>query len=130
MSRRIKTFAAIALCGFTSLPAAAASPCAPVDPELAGYYVLNGEIEVGSQLLLMPDGQFQFMLAYGAIDQYGTGCWSMSDGKLTLIAKGRRSVPAQHSPEDRKFRGMVLIVQPDGRLSWPLPGFRGKYERE
>ena len=32
-------------------------------------------MEVGSELLLRPDGSFEFMLAYGANDQYGKGCW-------------------------------------------------------
>lgn len=107
-----------------------ASACKPGNPDLSGHYVLNGAMEVGSQLLLLPDGQFEFMLAYGAIDQYGRGCWSVTDRTLTLRVQGRRSVPRQHSPADRRFRGMVLIVQPDGRLSWPLHGFRGQFERQ
>jgi hypothetical protein len=107
----------------------AAITCPPVAPGLEGHYVLNGEREVGSQILLRPDGQFEFMLAYGAVDQYGSGCWSVQDNTLALRVKGRK-IPLRASPEDRKFRGMYLMIERDGRLGWPLPGFRGKFERQ
>ncbi len=109
---------------------AEAAPCAPGAPEIAGYYVLNGEMEVGSQLILQSDGQFEFLLAYGAIDQYGRGCWSMEGQVLKLQVRGRPNVPRQHSPADRRFRGMYLVVERDGRLAWPLEGFRGRFEKQ
>lgn len=108
-------------------PAGAA--CKPGDPKLAGRYFLEGVMEVGSELRLYPDGQFEFALAYGALDQYGQGCWSVGGTTVTLMAKGRTSIPAQHTPEDRKFRGMVLVTEPDGGLRWPLPGFNGVYRK-
>src|SRR5712692_8023800 len=43
--------------------------------ELAGHYVLYGVHEVGSELLLKPDGTFEYMLAYGAADYSATGKW-------------------------------------------------------
>ena len=128
MRHLIDAVAGAAVWAALSFPALAAS-CPPVAPDLAGHYVLNGQMEVGSELLLAPDGQFQFMLAYGAVDQYGSGCWSVHDTTLALHVKGRR-IPARASPEDRKFRGMYLMIESDGRLGWPLPGFRGKYERQ
>jgi hypothetical protein len=128
MRRLVHAFAAVATSSALS-QAAQAAPCPPVDPGLAGYYVLSGQMEVGSELALQPDGQFEFMLAYGANDQYGSGCWSVQDSTLALHVKGRK-IPNQASPEDRKFRGMYLVIEPDGRLGWPLPGFRGKYERQ
>lgn len=109
---------------------AMAAECTPGDPALAGYYVLNGEMEVGSQLALRPDGAFEFMLVYGAIDQYGRGCWSVNGRVLMLQVAGRRNVPRDHSPADRRFRGMMLVVEDDGRLAWPLEGFRGRYEKQ
>ncbi len=129
MHQAVKALAIVAI--LAAIPdAARAAPCLPVAPGLEGHYVLNGEREVGSQILLQRHGQFEFMLFYGAIDQYGNGCWSTDGRTLTLRVKGRRSVPTRHSPEDRRFRGMVLTIERDGRLAWPLPGFRGRYERQ
>ena len=112
------------------MASAAEAACVPGNPEVAGFYTLIGEMEVGSQLVLQPDGRFEFMLAYGAIDQYGRGCWTLRDRVISLQVAGRRNVPREHSPADRRFRGMMLVVEPDGRLAWPLPGFRGRFEKQ
>ncbi|NUG01762.1 hypothetical protein [Acinetobacter oleivorans] len=45
------------------------------DQAWSGHYYLNGVMEVGSELLLQPDGKFQWMLAVGALDQYAEGTW-------------------------------------------------------
>lgn len=116
---------ALAIALLLAGPAGAA--CTPGDPKLAGHYYLEGEREVGAELLLYPDGRFEFGLAYGAVDQYGRGCWSVQGKALTLMVEGRRTVPPQHSPDDRRFRGMVLMLGDGGRLDWPLPGFRGRF---
>ncbi len=105
---------------------AAAACTPPQEPDLAGLYTLEGVFEVGSQFMLYPDGRFEFMLAYGANDQHGRGCWAVEGETLSLVAQGRRTAPAQHTPDQRRFRGIVLIVQPDG-LRWPLPGTRALY---
>jgi hypothetical protein len=109
--------------------AAAQAACAPGDPVLSGTYFLDGEREVGSEVRLYPDGQFEFALAYGALDQYGQGCWTVAGKTVTLMAKGRRTVPAQHTPLDRRFRGMWLLAESDGSLRWPLPGFGGVFRK-
>ena len=44
----------------------------------AGHYVLRGVMEVGSELLLKPDGTFEFALAYGATDYYAKGTPAVS----------------------------------------------------
>jgi len=54
---------------FLTMLAAAALHAA--DP--SGHYVLQGVREVGSELLLKPDGKFEFMLAYGAADLWAKG---------------------------------------------------------
>jgi hypothetical protein len=124
------TLRAACLCLAMAVAAPArAAPCPAVDPALAGFYLLEGAMEVGSQLVLRPDGRFDYMLAYGAIDQIGSGCWSVSGSTLALRVKGRK-IPAQASPVDRRFRGMYLLVRPDGTLAWPLAGFRGRYARQ
>jgi hypothetical protein len=111
------------------LAAGPGAACDPGDPALVGRYFLEGAREVGSELRLYPDGQFEFALAYGALDQYGRGCWSVQGKTVTLLPKGRRTVPAQHTPVDRRFRGMWLLAEPDGGLRWPLPDFRGVFVR-
>lgn len=40
-----------------------------------GHYYLQGVMEVGSELLLEPDGKFKWYLAVGALDQYAEGTW-------------------------------------------------------
>jgi hypothetical protein len=114
---------------FLMVAGQAGAACAPGDPELTGRYFLEGEMEIGSELRLYPDGQFEFALAYGALDQYGQGCWAVEGKTVTLLAKGRRTVPAQHTPVDRRFRGMWLLAEPDGGLRWPLQGFRGVFRK-
>ena len=63
-------FFAFALLVLLSLSAGAQDP--------AGHYVLQGVIEVGSELLLKPDGTFEYMLAYGAADY-----WAKAPGSAT-----------------------------------------------
>ena len=41
--------------------------------DLAGHYYLQNVREVGSELLLKPDGTFDYMLAYGAADYWAKG---------------------------------------------------------
>jgi hypothetical protein len=53
-------------------------------PTVAGHYYLEGIHEVGSELLLMPNGRFQYFLAYGAYDEYATGDWRV-DGELIIL---------------------------------------------
>jgi len=70
------------------------SPAAPVTREsLAGVYD-GGQMEVGAQLELKPDGRFQYELAYGAMDESAAGTWELKDGGVFLT-----TVPAVKSPE-------------------------------
>ncbi|MCH4249103.1 MAG: hypothetical protein LKF82_14970 [Acinetobacter populi] len=41
----------------------------------SGRYYLKGIMETGSTLILNPNGRFDFMLAYGAMDQSAQGQW-------------------------------------------------------
>jgi hypothetical protein len=40
--------------------------------------------EVGSELLLKPDGTFEFMLAYGAADYHAQGAWKRDNDSVVL----------------------------------------------
>ncbi len=115
-------FATLALwiCGVN-----AALACAPGDKRLAGHYYLNGVMEVGSELLLRPDGSFEFMLAYGANDQYGRGCWVRRGSTVEVIPSGRSAASPTHTPDDRSFGGMVLTVSG----AEPGLGYRRKWSQ-
>ena len=109
---------------------AAAQACTPGDAKFAGHYYLNGVMEVGSELLLRPNGSFEFMLAYGANDQYGKGCWVKRGSTVEVIPAGRSSASRRHTPDDRGFGGLVLTVS--GRsLVWDIAGsgHKGRYEK-
>jgi hypothetical protein len=61
--------------------------------DMAGHYVLHGVMEMGSELLLKPDGQFEFMLAYGAADYWAKGTWSRDGNAVVLHSAGKEEAP-------------------------------------
>lgn len=73
----------IAILAFATTPVAAEDPRSPT--EIAGHYYLAGVMEVGSELVLAPDGRFQWMMAYGSVDQFAAGRWT-SDGRSVILA--------------------------------------------
>ena len=132
MKPAAKTFAASAMLAILAgcqTAGGASGGCAPGDPQRVGHYYLNGVMEVGSELLLRPDGSFEFMLAYGALDQYGKGCWRVEGNRVLVIPAGRSAPAAQYSIEDSRFVGFTLTI--DGNdLVWDLGnGHMGRYEK-
>jgi hypothetical protein len=86
-------------------------------------------MEVGSELLLKPDGSFEFMLAYGALDQYGKGCWRVEGNRVLVIPAGRSAPAAQYSMDSSRFVGFTLTID-GGALVWDLgDGHKGRYEK-
>jgi len=76
-----------------AIPVAAQTPAAvPTRETLAGTYD-GGQMEVGAQLLLKPDGHFQYELAYGALDETAEGTWDIKEGVVLLT-----TVPAVVPP--------------------------------
>ena len=61
--------------------------------DLAGHYVLQGVMEVGSELWLKPDGSFEYMLAYGAADYWAKGTWSHDGNAVVLNSAGKEAAP-------------------------------------
>ena len=110
--------------------ASTAADCAPGVAKYSGHYYLNGVMEVGSELLLKPDGSFEFMLAYGANDQYGKGCWVAKGSRLEVIPDGRNKASTSHTPDDRGFGGLVLTIS-GSALIWDInnSGHKGSYEK-
>ena len=74
------------------------------DAGLAGHYYLSGVMETGSELLLKSDGQFDWFMSYGSVDQFAKGRWG-SDGKIVTL------VPDRAAPDAPLFRT-------DERASW------------
>lgn len=88
--------------------------------DMSGHYVLHNVMEVGSELLLKPDGTFEFGLAYGAADYYAKGTWRTEGGAVILNTEGKEEPPfrltrseATKSPGTR-----VWIKAPGGQ---PIP---------
>ncbi|MET4729013.1 hypothetical protein ABIE09_002825 [Lysobacter enzymogenes] len=83
-----------------ALPAAAASAQAadPIEDRqrapLAGRYTLQGASEGESELLLKPDGRFEWSLRYGPMVQSATGRWNVGADQILLTAQA----PTQAKP--------------------------------
>lgn len=61
--------------------------------DLAGSYVLHGQMEMGSELTLKPDGKFEFMLAYGAADYWAKGTWKRDGNTVVLHSADKKEEP-------------------------------------
>jgi hypothetical protein len=94
------------------LPVGASAACAPADPSLAGHYALSGVMEVGSELSLKADGRFKYMLAYGALDELASGCWTRNGHLVTLNAQKFLT----NADDPMKFDRLELTVAPGGKL--------------
>ena len=67
----------------------AAAPGWSLDaPTAAGHYYLTGVHEVGSELVLLPDGRFHYFLAYGAYDENASGGWRVQGESIILNTSG------------------------------------------
>jgi hypothetical protein len=86
--------------------------------DVAGHYYLQHFREVGSELLLRPDGNFDFMLAYGAADYWAKGTWRAENGYVLL-----NSAPGEEKPPFRLLRSSaanaaairIRVVAANGR---------------
>ena len=64
--------------------------------QLSGHYYLQNVMETGAELLLRPDGTYEYGLAYGALDQYSKGTWSVKGKKLRLLSNPQPAADAFH----------------------------------
>jgi hypothetical protein len=60
---------------------------APAPPAVAGHYVLENAHEMGSDLVLKPDGQFDYTMTHGAADYRATGKWHIAGETVVLNSK-------------------------------------------
>jgi hypothetical protein len=104
---RALSLCAVVLTAALPLTIAAQSTPTPITREsLAGTYN-GGQMEVGAELVLKPNGHFTYELAYGALDESAEGTWDFKDGAVFLT-----TVPAVDPP-----RFVVVSDTPD-----PNPG--------
>ena len=73
--------------------------------DLSGHYVLQGVMEVGSELLLKPDGSFEYMLAYGAADYWAKGTWRQEGNAVVLHSSGKEEAPFRLGPQRGRKTG-------------------------
>ena len=78
--------------------------------DMAGNYVLHGVMEVGSELLLKPDGKFEFMLAYGAADYWAKGTWSRDGNAVVLHSAGKEEAPFRLVRSEAGKPGRIRVV--------------------
>jgi hypothetical protein len=92
------------------------SPIAVRSDDLVGHYVLRGVMEVGSELLLKPDGTFEYMLAYGAADYWAKGTWRPDGDAVVLNSSGK---------EEAAFRLLRSEAGKPGRICVWVMGQNG-----
>jgi len=98
-----------------SVPIAAAQS-APSEPSaLAGVYD-GGQMEMGVGLRLQPNGRFDYMLAYGALDESASGRWTSDRDTVYLtsdpVTPPRFTLLGQQPASDGKMR--LLLDLPRG----------------
>src|SRR6516165_11373588 len=77
--------------------------------DAAGHYGLRGVMEVGSELLLKPDGTFEYMLAYGAADYWAKGTWKRDGNSVILHSAGKEEEPFRLLRSDAGKPGRIRM---------------------
>lgn len=93
----------------------------PADNAWVGHYYLEGVMEVGSELLLEPDGKFKWYLTVGALDQYAEGTWWKNG---TCI--GLKAAP-QYRQYLQIFPTRLELSEKDLKVTWPDGDQKGHY---
>lgn len=105
---------------------ASAAGCQHAAASLAGHYYMRGVMEVGSELRLKANGEFEYMLAYGALDEYAAGCWSREGQTITLVVSKFEA----NAEDPMKFERLELAIYPGGKLVRRFDGSHsGTYSR-
>ncbi|WP_313809489.1 hypothetical protein [Sphingobium sp.] len=110
-----------ALTALLPLAAFLATPALAQSTGHAGHYYLRGVMETGSELMLHPDGRFQWYLVYGALDLFAEGRWTEKDNSITLTSEKTKDVPQPG------FQTLTLtirdksLIPPDGHGAYIRP---------
>lgn len=101
---------------FAIILAAASSQAQAEDP--VGRYRLANGPDVASELVIRPDGHFQYFLIAGALDEHAEGHWVRSGADIQLFTDPR-PVPAAFSADPSAVTEQVgltfLVAWPNGR---------------
>jgi uncharacterized protein len=87
--------------------------------DMTGHYYLRGVMEVGSELLLRPNGTFEFMLSYGASDYWGRGTWKAADEAVVLTSeesKHKAPFTLVKSEAGKSGETRIKLIGEDGRI--------------
>ena len=107
---KIKTLFAAMLMLASAQPALA-------DGDPAGRYRLSDGPDVASELILLPDGRFQYFLMAGALDEQAEGQWTRDGAnvRLTTMPEPVPPVFSQGSAIDGEDPYFILVTWPNGR---------------
>lgn len=101
-----------------------ADECEPQGQEHAGLYELVDVMEMGSAIWLGANGRFEYMLAYGAVDEVAKGCWSKGNSKIDLVPTDMRV-----SQGGNKFKKLSLAIRSSNKLIRSFGGgHKGTYK--
>ncbi|MYN16820.1 hypothetical protein GTP81_08650 [Rugamonas sp. FT107W] len=95
--------------------------------KLPGHYYLKGVREVGAEILLHPDGKFQYSMSYGAVDEFAQGSWEVWNEEVVFRAetapvRAAAMRPSADAPAVALAAGQVLVdLRHDGAS---IPDFR------
>lgn len=95
-----------------------ASRSAHAADEPAGRYRLVGEHDVASEITLRPDGEYEYFLIAGALDEHSRGRWRVEGKTLRLTTEPKPVAPlfsARAVAADAEAAMVVHVVSPGGR---------------
>lgn len=80
-----------------------------------GHYFLEGVMETGSELLLRPDGKFQYYFVYGALDLLAEGEWREEKGHVLLVTRKKQSNAPDGEPQAFDKLDMTIARTSEGK---------------
>jgi hypothetical protein len=77
--------------------------------DMAGHYYLHGVMEVGSEMMLKPDGNFEWDLEYGAADYWAKGTWHRDGDAVVLHSTGKEAEPFRFLRSEAGKPGQIRV---------------------
>jgi len=77
--------------------------------DMAGHYYLHGVMEVGSEMVLKPDGNFEWDLEYGAADYWAKGTWHRDGDAVVLHSTGKEGEPFRFLRSEAGKPGQIRV---------------------
>lgn len=102
---------------FCCLVLAPASAALAEAPDLVGHYRLAEDHDAAGALEISADGHFDYVLAYGALDEQAHGRWERQGDAICLRSEPKPVPPAFSRAAADKAAGQeatIMVVTPDG----------------